>query len=176
MNNSLCLWGALLKNKPHKHWHMQITCLLQPSYQVSKQHKSLGYVLPLAVNFPLQQLVILNRCIFLRSWHVWAQKLQTEQSAFQTTPPPKMTKGTAVWKEPGWELSLALLISIWHHVGSLWLNVVRSVNIFLLDSFPALPLQSCVAGDESPPSLTLDLHFLSLNQTDYIKKCAHIKF
>lgn len=30
------------------------------------------------------QLVILNGSTFLRPWHVWALKLQTERSAFQT--------------------------------------------------------------------------------------------
>lgn len=183
MDKSLCLLGALLKNKPHKHWHAKKQLVY---FLVCKQHKSLGYVLLLAVNFPPQQLVKLNRCIFLRSWHVRAQKLQTEQSAFQTNPPPplKWQKAPQCGKSLAGS-SLALLISIWQHVGSLWLNVARSVNAFLLDGFPALPLQSCVAGDDSPPSLTPDLHFLPLlssasslrrRQTDYIQKCAHIKF
>lgn len=80
---------------------------------------------------------------------------------FNQPPPTKWQKAPQCGKSLAGS-SLALLISIWQHVGSLWLNVVPSVNTFLLDGFPALPLQSCVAGDESPPSLTLQLHFLSL--------------
>lgn len=47
--------------------------------------------LQLDVNFPPKQLVTLNRSFSLGRWRVWAQKMQTEQSAFQTNT-PQMTK------------------------------------------------------------------------------------
>lgn len=129
-----------------------MTCLLQPPYQVSKQHNRLGHILrakahtELAVNFPLQQLVILNRSLFLRHWHVWAQKLQTEQSAFQTkTPNDKRHRGA----ERAWlgALSLCLLV-----FGSSRQSAAKCCSLsehFSPGGLPCSHLQGRVAGDES---------------------------
>ncbi len=129
-----------------------MTCPLQPSYQVSKQHNSLGHVLrakvhtELAVNFPLQQLVILNRSLFLRHWHVWAQKLQTEQSAFQTKTPNDKGHRSA---ERAWlgALSLCLLV-----FGSSRQSVAKCCSLsehFPPGGLPCSHLLSCVAREES---------------------------
>ncbi len=101
-----------------------------------------------AVDFPAQQqqLVILNRSLFLRHWHVGAEKLQTEQSAFQTKPPNDKRHRSA---ERAWSGAFSLCLLT---IGSSRRPVAECSSLgeqFSPGGFPFSVWQSRVAGHET---------------------------
>lgn len=165
-----------------QHWHMQITCsMLQPSYQVSKQHNSLGHVLRAKVHTISSvstshygSLLYLTDPILFRHWHVWAQKLQTEQSAFQTKTPNDKRHHSA---ERAWfgALSLCLLA-----LGSGRLSVAKCCSLsehFSPGGLICAHFQNRVAGDESAaprnlPSIPDTRAPFSPSYPEYLLSCG----
>ena len=109
-----CIWEALSKNKTHTNSLSDAAVLssFQNNIIVRGAFKVQRSTLQLDVNLPPKQLVTLNRSFSLRRWHVWAQKLQTEQSAFQTIT-PQMTKRHCSVESVWLGVFLLCLLTFW---------------------------------------------------------------